>query len=171
MFLTKKSLLLVFVFALLGEVLGQQQQQQPKARRLEVTTSTRTRTETRTHPEAVPVDQSPTSLYYMAYRFADGIDTVVPNVQETFSCQGRDYGYYADVGNNCQIFHVCNPPDQQYSFFCPNQTLFDQRLLICQDQYTATPCSQAESWYVINQAFGVVGDPETSLEVSRNGQP
>lgn len=160
MFITKNFLLFIFAFAYLGEVFGQQ----PQARRLEVSTSTRAKTETRTRTE----NRSPTSLYYMAYRFSDGIDTVVPNIQESFSCEGRDYGYYADVANNCQIFHVCNPPDQQFSFFCPNETLFDQRLLICQDQYTATPCSQAESWYVINQSFGIVGNPEASLENSNS---
>ena len=44
------------------------------------------------------------------------------------------YGYYADVANECQLFHVCYPvlyPDGQqemikWSFICPNQTIFDQ---------------------------------------------
>ena len=44
------------------------------------------------------------------------------------------YGYYADVANDCQLFHVCYPvayPDGQeeimkWSFICPNQTIFDQ---------------------------------------------
>ncbi|KAJ6217081.1 hypothetical protein RDWZM_008238 [Blomia tropicalis] len=93
---------------------------------------------------------------YLAYRFADGIEYVVPEVRETFSCAQREYGYYADVGNNCQVFHVCVPPGQQFSFFCPNTTIFDQRLLICQDQYTATPCQEAERYYVVNQNFGVL---------------
>lgn len=33
-------------------------------------------------------------------------------VQTTFSCEDEEhqrYGYYADVDNNCQVFHVCNP--------------------------------------------------------------
>ena len=44
------------------------------------------------------------------------------------------YGYYADVANDCQLFHVCYPvayPDGQeemikWSFICPNGTIFDQ---------------------------------------------
>ena len=48
--------------------------------------------------------------------------------------QGRVYGYYADVANDCQLFHVCYLvlyPDGQeemikWSFICPNQTIFDQ---------------------------------------------
>ena len=53
---------------------------------------------------------------------------------DEFSCEGRSYGYYADVANECQLFHVCYPvayPDGQeemlkWSFICPNQTIFDQ---------------------------------------------
>jgi hypothetical protein len=53
---------------------------------------------------------------------------------DEFSCEGKRYGYYADVANDCQIFHICYPvqyPDGQeemfkWSFICPNQTVFDQ---------------------------------------------
>ena len=44
------------------------------------------------------------------------------------------YGYYADVANECQLFHVCYPvlypgggeEMVKWSFICPNQTIFDQ---------------------------------------------
>ncbi|QQP52938.1 Putative LOC100898776 [Caligus rogercresseyi] len=45
----------------------------------------------------------------------------------SFSCDGQAYGYYADVDNNCQIFHICLPIEDdlgqiietaQYSFVC-----------------------------------------------------
>ena len=44
------------------------------------------------------------------------------------------YGYYADVANDCQLFHVCYPilypgggqEMVKWSFICPNQTIFDQ---------------------------------------------
>lgn len=100
----------------------------------------------------------------LAYRFADGIDLIVPELRETFTCENRDYGYYADIDNNCQVFHVCVPPSQQFSFFCPNQTIFDQRLLVCQDEVFATPCREADQFYVINQNFGVT-DPEKLIRV------
>lgn len=56
------------------------------------------------------------------------------DISDTFSCEGRIYGYYADVDNDCQIFHVCLPvtyPDgreQQFrwSFICPEETTFNQ---------------------------------------------
>ena len=42
-------------------------------------------------------------------------------------------GYYADPESGCQSFHVCGldggPPN--YSFLCPNGTIFNQYYLIC----------------------------------------
>lgn len=56
------------------------------------------------------------------------------DITDNFSCAGRPYGYYADVENDCQIFHVCLPvtyPDGQerqfrWSFICPEETTFNQ---------------------------------------------
>ena len=45
----------------------------------------------------------------------------------SFSCDGRDYGYYADPATNCQVFHIClGERDIKWSFLCPNQTIFNQ---------------------------------------------
>lgn len=51
-----------------------------------------------------------------------------------FSCDDLSYGYYADVDNDCQIFHVCLPvvfadgknQTFKWSFICPEETIFDQ---------------------------------------------
>merc|ERR1711881_189178 len=32
-----------------------------------------------------------------------------PYNPESFSCEGQDYGYYADVESGCEIFHICLP--------------------------------------------------------------
>ena len=61
-------------------------------------------------------------------------NSIRENIVDEFTCEGRSYGYYADVANDCQLFHVCYPvqyPDGQeemfkWSFICPNQTIFDQ---------------------------------------------
>ena len=45
----------------------------------------------------------------MAYVLPDGSDTLVSNMKTTFKCDDRPYGYYADVDNDCKIFHVCQP--------------------------------------------------------------
>ncbi len=45
----------------------------------------------------------------------------------SFTCEGRPYGYYADVQAGCQVFHIClGGGDVKWSFLCPNQTIFNQ---------------------------------------------
>ncbi|UYV70734.1 hypothetical protein LAZ67_8000402 [Cordylochernes scorpioides] len=66
-----------------------------------------------------------------------GYESVVKNIDTSFSCEGRAEGYYADVNNDCKIFHRCVPIRsyngidvayiKRYSFFCPLSTQFDQR--------------------------------------------
>ncbi|GAB6024865.1 hypothetical protein CHUAL_009979 [Chamberlinius hualienensis] len=97
----------------------------------------------------------------------DGAGLIVGSIVGGFSCEGRIYGYYADVANRCQIFHVCVPdvlPDgttqtRIYSFFCGNQTVFDQAQLVCAHALDATPCEQAESFYNVNENFGKTDRP------------
>ena len=51
------------------------------------------------------------------------------NIVDTFSCEGRIYGYYADMENECQVFHVCLPQQRgssRWSFICPAETVFNQ---------------------------------------------
>lgn len=58
------------------------------------------------------------------------------NIVDTFSCEGKIYGYYADIDNECQLFHVCYPVDLpdgtkqvfKWSFICPEETIFNQVL-------------------------------------------
>jgi hypothetical protein len=46
----------------------------------------------------------------MAYELPAGSDLILNSaVKTTFSCDNRIYGYYADVDNDCQLFHVCYP--------------------------------------------------------------
>jgi Chitin binding Peritrophin-A domain. len=59
------------------------------------------------------------------------------DIADTFSCESRIYGYYADVDNDCQLFHVCLPvqfangKEQtfKWSFICPEETVFNQVIL------------------------------------------
>lgn len=56
------------------------------------------------------------------------------DITDGFSCRNRTYGYYADVDNDCQIFHVCLPVGYadgkestfRWSFICPEETVFSQ---------------------------------------------
>merc|ERR1719452_60350 len=93
-------------------------------------------------------------------------------IRDTFSCNGKIYGYYADVDNDCQIFHIClpyktlpypalkkgetAPPDvtYQFSFICPKWTIFAQDTLTCAWATEAIPCARAAALTdVINGRF------------------
>merc|ERR1711936_936371 len=75
---------------------------------------------------------------------------------ESFSCEGQDYGYFADVESGCEIFHICLPMQDndgvvtstaKYSFFCGNGTVFDQQALVCNHADDAFPCEESPSLY------------------------
>ncbi|CAG7629843.1 unnamed protein product [Allacma fusca] len=86
------------------------------------------------------------------------------NIVDTFSCQGKTYGYYADVDNDCQIFHICLPatfPDGtekmfKWSFICPEETIFNQESFTCARADDAVPCAMAPQFYNLNDNFGVI---------------
>ncbi|UYV73659.1 hypothetical protein LAZ67_11000250 [Cordylochernes scorpioides] len=95
-----------------------------------------------------------------AYVLPDGAELVVGSIKTSFSCQGLRYGYYADVDNNCQIFHVCSETHgaaevRQWSFFCGNLTIFNQLTLTCTYPEDAVPCSSAPEFYSLNDNIGV----------------
>lgn len=103
-------------------------------------------------------------------------ETIRENIVDEFTCDGRPYGYYADVANDCQLFHICYPvqyPDGgeeifKWSFICPNQTIFDQASLVCSFPLDALPCEEAPNFFEgpesINSRFGRV-DEENNDDV------
>ncbi|XP_042860346.1 pro-resilin-like [Penaeus japonicus] len=85
---------------------------------------------------------------------------IFASVPETgFSCDAQAVqGYYADTEAGCQVFHICQDRAlrrQQDSFLCPNGTIFNQQYLVC-DWWFNFDCSQAESFYSVNELIGVV---------------
>merc|ERR1711936_1122047 len=80
---------------------------------------------------------------------------IYAEVPETaFSCDGQvDGGYYADPEAECQVFHICTADGAgglaQYSFLCPNGTVFNQNYFIC-DWWFNFDCSEAEGLYSLN---------------------
>ncbi|BET01949.1 Hypothetical protein NTJ_14767 [Nesidiocoris tenuis] len=71
----------------------------------------------------------------------------------SFSCADRPIGYYADVENNCQTYHMCGEKGEMYSYACPNTTLFHQRMLICAHWYQVN-CSRSADDYSANLLIG-----------------
>ncbi|XP_055908251.1 mucin-2 [Eupeodes corollae] len=89
----------------------------------------------------------------------------------SFSCAGRPAGYYADIETGCQVYHMCDGLGRQFSYSCPNTTLFQQRMLIC-DHWYMVNCSKAEMDYAANLLIGqrdkpFVPDGENHLRTPR----
>ncbi|XP_046974920.1 uncharacterized protein LOC124541122 [Vanessa cardui] len=94
------------------------------------------------------------------------------NITDTFSCENRTYGYYADVDNDCQIFHVCLPSQTpsgrnvtfKWSFICPKETVFNQEVLVCTREIDSIPCEESPDFYDLNMEIGKMVDPEATKE-------
>lgn len=52
-----------------------------------------------------------------------------------------------------QLYHMCDGLGRQFSYSCPNTTLFQQRMLVC-DHWYMVNCSKAESNYNANLLIG-----------------
>lgn len=73
----------------------------------------------------------------------------------SFTCYGRQIGYYADMERDCQIYHFCLLGDyngeavyQRISYLCLNETIFDQQALDCVEPSKVTaPCKESHNFY------------------------
>lgn len=52
-----------------------------------------------------------------------------------------------------KVYHMCDDLGRQFSYNCPNTTLFQQRMLIC-DHWYMVNCSKAEKDYDANLLIG-----------------
>lgn len=106
----------------------------------------------------------------MAYQLTAGFEDIVGLPVTSFSCEGRPYGYYADIDNDCKIFHVCVPVVDElgqltrtdhFSFICGNNTMFSQEYLACIGDTDGVPCNEAATLYdVVNAEFGRIPEQE-----------
>ncbi|CAH2047696.1 unnamed protein product, partial [Iphiclides podalirius] len=108
------------------------------------------------------------SCYYFAS--AQKERRVVKPPPTRFTCQGRASGYYADVETGCQVYHMCDGLGRQFSYSCPNTTLFQQRMLVC-DHWYMVNCSKSESDYDANLLIGQRDKPFVSDEDMRSRTP
>ncbi|XP_075587206.1 uncharacterized protein LOC124498834 [Dermatophagoides farinae] len=67
-----------------------------------------------------------------------------------FNCLDHKWpGYYADIDTHCQVFHICQSGGRKNSFLCPNGTMFNQRLFIC-DWWHNVQCDEQAEHYELN---------------------
>ncbi|GBL87672.1 hypothetical protein AVEN_81303-1 [Araneus ventricosus] len=91
-----------------------------------------------------------------AYELPDGAELIIGAVRTSFICNNE--GYYADIENNCQIFHICHiafhadgtSEMQQWSFMCGNQTVFNQFSFTCSSYEDAVPCGSSGDFFYLN---------------------
>ncbi|XP_012230901.1 uncharacterized protein [Linepithema humile] len=97
----------------------------------------------------------------------DNATLIRENIVDTFSCQDRIYGYYADMENGCQVFHVCMPQTRgaiRWSFICPGETVFNQATFVCTRTESSIPCEESEKYYVLNEDIGKEVEEEEADE-------
>uniref|UniRef100_T1J0R7 Chitin-binding type-2 domain-containing protein n=1 Tax=Strigamia maritima TaxID=126957 RepID=T1J0R7_STRMM len=126
-------------------------------------------------PLAAPRPQAPppAAAGPASLTLPDGADVILGDIKPGFTCESKIYGYYADIFNDCKLFHVCVPVGDengvtnpiQWSFVCGNQTLFNQEKLTC-DYQENVDCSKSENFYSINENFG---RPEDKAAVAPGG--
>ena len=78
-------------------------------------------------------------------------------IDTSFDCTGKTYGYYADVKNQCKVYHVCSPKTDEfgvrfyehYSFVCAEGLQFDQQKLTCvPSRESSISCLDSEKFFV-----------------------
>ncbi|XP_013785270.1 uncharacterized protein LOC106469326 [Limulus polyphemus] len=112
-----------------------------------------------------------------AYDLPDGVKLLLGKVDTSFVCSND--GYYADVGNKCKIFHVCEtvryPNGQQEikqsSFMCGNQTVFNQASFTCAFPEESILCKNAPDFFYLNNKLGQVNVPFLDEDDIRRSKP
>ncbi|KAG1663039.1 hypothetical protein GQR58_020609 [Nymphon striatum] len=68
----------------------------------------------------------------------------------SFSCRDQSFnGIFADPETQCQVFHMCQPQGFVNSFLCPNGTIFNQQVFVC-DWWYNVDCATSNSYYNLN---------------------
>lgn len=77
------------------------------------------------------------------------------NKTSTFTCFGREMGYYADTERDCRIYFFCMAGDyngelvyQRISYLCLNEDVFDQQALDCVPAAkSTTKCAESGHYF------------------------
>ncbi|XP_043279247.1 uncharacterized protein [Venturia canescens] len=122
-----------------------------------------------------PKNKRPTPVFKqtLGLELPNNATSIRENIVDTFSCEGRIYGYYADIENECQIFHVCMPQargSSRWSFICPAETVFNQETFVCTRTENSIPCEESDQYYVLNEDIGKVEEEGEETDIGDLGQ-
>jgi len=83
-----------------------------------------------------------------------------PNVTFTFNCTDRPIGFYADLEQDCMIFHLCDEDGRRIPYMCGNGTSFNQKFRVCDWNYNVD-CEESPEWYYLNDLTYRTDPPKT----------
>ncbi|KAH8302823.1 hypothetical protein KR044_010934 [Drosophila immigrans] len=159
---------------------GQQRKNMPiKAREDSVAMPQESETETETQSVAATAEAEAAPLVG-TLTLPSNATSIRADITDSFSCANKSYGYYADVENDCQIFHVCLPVTYadgkentfRWSFICPEETIFSQESFTCMRREDMTiECEESYRYYELNSNFGVPMEEEKQPAAAENEQP
>ncbi|KAH8297703.1 hypothetical protein KR054_005973 [Drosophila jambulina] len=133
--------------------------------------------QTETEAEAAPAQEA-ASLGTLT--LPSNATSIRADITDNFSCSNKTYGYYADVENDCQIFHVCLPVTYadgrentfRWSFICPEDTIFSQESFTCMRREDMTiECQDSARYYELNGNFGGAAEEESKPMPEESEQP
>ncbi|KAH6944529.1 hypothetical protein HPB50_003769 [Hyalomma asiaticum] len=103
------------------------------------------------------------------YSLPHGSELLLEPLTTRFIC--RHDGYFADVDNNCRVYHICTRSAetrqlQRFSFLCGNLTMFNQLTLTCSRPEDSVPCRNAPVFYYVNDNIGYQTHPSCTTMTS-----
>jgi len=98
------------------------------------------------------------SQHHIEKRWAD-----FPNVTFNFDCTDRPIGFYADVEQDCMIFHMCDEDGRRIPYMCGNETSFNQKFRVCDWNYNVD-CASSPDWYYLNDLTYRTDPPKSTTE-------
>ncbi|XP_017071568.1 titin homolog [Drosophila eugracilis] len=132
--------------------------------------------QTETEDESAPAEAAPLGTLTLP----SNATSIRSDITDNFSCANKTYGYYADVENDCQIFHVCLPVTYadgrentfRWSFICPEETIFSQESFTCMRREDMTiECQDSSRYYELNGNFGGPAEQESKPTPEESEQP
>uniref|UniRef100_A0A147BDV4 Putative cuticular protein n=1 Tax=Ixodes ricinus TaxID=34613 RepID=A0A147BDV4_IXORI len=101
-------------------------------------------------------------LKRQTYSLPRGSELLLEPLRTTFQC--RHDGYFADIDNNCRVYHICTRSIetrqlQRFSFLCGNLTMFNQLTLTCTRPEDSVPCRNAPAFFYVNDNIGIQDQP------------
>lgn len=80
---------------------------------------------------------------------------------------------FPHLSQRLQVYHVC-ALNKKFSFLCPNGTIFDQRVFVCNWWYNVD-CAASPNYYNLNDQIGVAPPPPSNnlfqQSLLSNGNP